>query len=1024
MIHDERNPTGPTDDDQLFRSLADTVPAMLWATDADGRCSFLSRGWCEFTGQTEATGLGSGWLDAIHPDDRPVAQARFESAYVTREPLVLEYRLRRADGEYRFVVDAARARLGPQGELQGYAGSVIDITERKRVAERFRIAADAADAVVYDMAVGAGLDTADVHGIEHILGADGRQAQLTSAWWDSRIHPDDLSRHQATVSRSVDDPTCTGYRSEYRIRHTDGFWRSVDDRAQIQRGADGRATRIIGTILDVSARKQVEHEARRGQEHLELLSDTVPALISYVGPDRCYRTCNAEYSKWFGLRREQLIGRPMREVLGPEAWRVVGPHVERAFAGKVSEFEAEVDYRYGGRRWIHARYTPHRDSLGAVIGVVILVTDISGRKQSEHARARLAAIVDSSDDAIISKNLDGTIMSWNKSATRLFGYSADEAIGKPVTMLIPADRLHEETVILARVRAGSLMPAYDTVRRRKDGSLVDVSLSVSPIIEEGKIVGASKIARDITARKQVEERIRQSREALSGLVERAPFGVFIVDSQLRITQMNAGSQTGAFRNVRPVIGRDLGEALRIIWPPEVAAEALAVFRRTLATGEPYISRNFTQARRDIDAVESYEWEVHRLRLPDGQYGVATYYFDSTRLRQAEQALREADRRKDEFLATLAHELRNPLAPIRNGLQILRLAGSEQQSTQQVLEMIERQLSHLIRLVDDLMEVARVTRGKIELRREPIDLATVVRNAVDTSRPLIEAARHELTVDVDTEPLTVMADPVRLAQVIANLLNNAAKYTDEGGRIFVRAGRDGASAIVSVRDNGVGIPSDMLAHVFDLFAQANRTYQRAQGGLGIGLTLVRSLVELHGGSVVAKSDGPGLGSEFIVRLPLGLELPAGGEPTQTQGTGELGAHRILVVDDSRDAAESLAILLRHLGADVQIAGDGQEALAVLETYRPSVVLLDIGMPGMDGFEVARRARQRQSGRDATLIALSGWGQDEDRRRSEEAGIDYHFVKPVDVDALTRLLTALSRSERVHGSEADGATARPH
>jgi CheY-like chemotaxis protein len=311
-----------------------------------------------------------------------------------------------------------------------------------------------------------------------------------------------------------------------------------------------------------------------------------------------------------------------------------------------------------------------------------------------------------------------------------------------------------------------------------------------------------------------------------------------------------------------------------------------------------------------------------------------------------------------------------------------------------------------------------------LRREPVDLATVVRNAIDTSRPLIEAGRHELTVEIGTGPLTVMADPVRLAQVVANLLNNAAKYTEEGGCIAVRAARDGACAVVSVRDNGVGIPADMLAHVFDLFAQANRTYQRAQGGLGIGLTLVRSLVELHGGSVVAKSDGPGRGSEFIVRLPLGLALARGDEPPRAEGVGELGAHRILVVDDSADAAESLAILLRHLGADVQIAGDGEAALAVLESYRPSVVLLDIGMPGMDGFEVARRARQRQSGRDATLIALSGWGQDEDRRRSEEAGIEYHFVKPVDVEALTRLLTALSRSERVHGAEADGASARPH
>jgi PAS domain S-box-containing protein len=1133
-------------DDERFRSLADTAPAMLWITQPDGSCSFLSRDWYVFTGQTETVGLESGRLAAVHPDDRERCDAAFAAANARREVFALEYRLHRYDGSYRWVIDSGRPRFDGERFL-GYVGSVIDITERKRselldheqrlvleliaagrpideclralafaaarlapealacgvlaepevlrfgalavyyphalgealardtaagmchstpvlgrggraiaafklwlpeprqptdwelrVADfaahaarialerehaaaalldsemRFRIAADAAHSVVYDVTVGGG--AAEVHGLEHIIG-DLPHERLTSAWWSSRIHPDDLPAHTAKVDASVADPECTAYRSEYRVQHLDGSWRSVEDRARIRRRGDGTATHIIGTIRDVTEHKQAEREMRRSQERLELLSDTVPALISYVGVNRCYRTCNAEYSKWFGLANDEIVGRPMRDVLGPDAWRVVAPHLERAFGGEPSEYEAEVNYRHGGKRAIHARYTPHRDASGTVIGVVCLVTDITVRRQTAHARARLAAIVDSSEDAIVGKSLDDNIISWNKGATRLFGYTVEEVIGKPVTMLIPEERRYEEEAIMARIRNGEGIALYETVRQRKDGSLINVSLSVSPIVDEGgRIVGASKIARDITARKRAEEEVRRSREALNELVDRAPFGIYIVDSRLTIVQMNARSQTGAFYNVRPVIGRHLVQVMRILWPEDVAAEMVAAFRHTLTTGESYRSRNFTSPRADTDNVESYEWELHRITLPDGQPGVVSYYFDSTRLRKAEHGLREADRRKDEFLATLAHELRNPLAPIRNGLQILRMTKADPAAVGRVHEMLERQVGHLVRLVDDLMEVARVTRGRIELRKEAVDLAGMLRSAVETSRPLIEAARHELIVDLPEEPVTLVADPVRLAQVVANLLNNAAKYTEEGGRIFVSARREGEHAVVIVRDSGVGIPVDVLPRVFDLFAQADRTYHRSQGGLGIGLTLVRTLVELHGGTVTARSDGLGHGSEFTVRLPLGSERADGKVRSGGAGSSVFAAHRILVVDDSRDAAESLAMLLGSLGADVHTASDGPAALEKLVTCRPSLMLLDIGMPGMDGLEVARRVRQLPESRELTVIALSGWGQDEDRRRSREAGIDYHLVKPVNLDELSHLLTALAPSRasraRVH------------
>jgi len=381
--------------------------------------------------------------------------------------------------------------------------------------------------------------------------------------------------------------------------------------------------------------------------------------------------------------------------------------------------------------------------------------------------------------------------------------------------------------------------------------------------------------------------------------------------------------------------------------------------------------------------------------------------DITDRKRAEKALREADRRKDEFLAMLAHELRNPLAPIRNSLHILNLTTRNDATLVRVGEMMERQVNHMVRLVDDLMEVSRITRGKIELKREPVEVAAFIRSAVETSRPLIEAAEHQLEIEIPPETLTIDGDSVRLTQVVANLLNNAARYTPEGGRIWLKVRREGGSIAVSVRDTGTGIPADMLPQVFELFTQLNRS-ARTQGGLGIGLTLVRSLVEMHGGSVEARSDGVGKGAEFVVRLPLAEGTQVEQKPRVVEQHALLAPRRVLVVDDNRDAADSLAMLLRLLGAEVQIVYSGAEALAVLDDFHPNVLLLDIGMPGMDGHEVARRVRQLPEYRNVLLIAMTGWGQDEDRRRSSEAGFDYHLIKPADVGALETLLVSMEHS----------------
>jgi signal transduction histidine kinase/CheY-like chemotaxis protein len=369
-------------------------------------------------------------------------------------------------------------------------------------------------------------------------------------------------------------------------------------------------------------------------------------------------------------------------------------------------------------------------------------------------------------------------------------------------------------------------------------------------------------------------------------------------------------------------------------------------------------------------------------------------------------LRDSDRRKDEFLAMLAHELRGPLAPLRNVLEIMKRADGNSDLIQQARSTMERQLGQLVRLVDDLLDVNRISRDKLELRREPVELISLIRQTVDTWCPLAEGRELEVTVTLPPEPIYLDADPVRLAQVFNNLLNNACKYTEPRGHVWLTAERQGSHVVVKVKDSGLGIPSDKLTSIFEMFTQVDRSLERAQGGLGIGLALVKRLVEMHQGTVEAFSEGPGRGSELVVRLPILLEEEKTHRPTEpTCKELEAVARRILVVDDNRDSAESLAMLLEVTGSEVRMAHDGLEAVQAAEQFRPDVILLDIGLPKLHGFDAARRIREQPWGKTMVLVAITGWGQEEDRRKSMSAGFNAHMVKPVDVDELMRLLASL-------------------
>jgi len=792
------------------------------------------------------------------------------------------------------------------------------------------------------------------------------------------------------------------------------------------------------------------------------------------------------------------------------------------------------------------------------------------------AQSLVAAIVASSDDAIISKTLDGRITSWNSGAERLFGYTADEALGQPVMMLVPPDRVDQELSVLKRIEQGQRVEHLEVVRVTKTGERRDISLTVSPVHDRfGHLAGASSTARDVTERKAAETRLRKSAEAHRLLVDihdatrglsdpatvmheivtrvglhfdvtRCAYGE--VDTDTHVIDITRGYTNGVptvagrypVDAFGPMLVRELRAGRSVViddvrGDPLTDAASRQIFARmqivsmicvpllrsphltavmvvcdgkprTWAEGDAEIVEQV--AERTLFAVEGARAavklrdsrDVLALAMSAGRMGawsrdlaldtvwwspeLATIFgfapqeenftrerllgllapedrerlvaelqtalankhdytlqfrirhaatgewrwleargkaiydadgrpqllhglgIDITEQKRAVEALQEADRRKDDFLATLAHELRNPLAPISSGLHILRTAGDDHAAAAQARDIMERQVGQMVRLVDDLMDVARITTGKVEMRLQAIDLATAISDAVETAMPLITLGGQPLQVTAPDEPIYVNADRARLSQVFANLLNNSARYSEPGQPIQVSVAREGDQAVVRVRDQGEGIHPDMLPRVFEMFRQADRTGGRSRGGLGIGLFIVRRIVEMHGGTVKAISAGLGHGTELIVRIP--ALAPARAQlaaPPPADAGERIIRRRVLIVDDNADAAESLAMLLSILGHDTRMAFDGETAITTAAEFKPDAVFLDIGMPKIDGHETARRMREQPWGKTLMIVALTGWGQSEDRRRSQAAGFNHHLVKPADPEIVSQLIASL-------------------
>ena len=641
------------------------------------------------------------------------------------------------------------------------------------------------------------------------------------------------------------------------------------------------------------ARQKADRELADERERLRITLASIGDAVISTDAEGRVMYLNGVAEALTGWPQAEAVGRPL-----PEVFQIVNEQTRRPADNPALQALQQgtvvglanhtVLIARNGREWpIDDSAAPMLDESGAPVGVVLVFRDVTERRRDEEAQARLAAIVESSHDAIISKTLDSTIRTWNAGAERLFGYKAEEAVGQSITLIIPPDRLNEEKEILSRISRGERIEHYETVRMAKDGRRIDISLTISPIRDaEGHIIGASKIARDVTERRQSEEALREAMEAL----------------------------------------------------------------------------------------------------------------------------READRRKNEFLALLAHELRNPLAPLRNGLQVMRLASGNENVIAKTRDMMDRQLSHMVRLIDDLLDISRIGSNKMELRRSRVLLADIVSSAVETARPALDAAGLELRVSLPPEPVHLNADLTRLAQVFGNLLNNSAKYTERGGRVRLTAKRAGDEISVAVQDTGIGIPAYALSTIFDLFSQVDRSIERSTGGLGIGLALVKGLIEMHGGTVEAESPGQDQGSTFTVRLPI-LEnrpVPPARIPAGERRDSSGSKRRILVVDDNLDSAESMTMMLQLLENEVRTAHDGLTAVELAEQFRPQVILMDIGMPNLNGYEATQRIREQPWGHGVVIIALTGWGQEEDRTRSKEAGCDGHMVKPVNLPDLEKLLENLASS----------------
>jgi two-component system, chemotaxis family, CheB/CheR fusion protein len=763
----------------------------------------------------------------------------------------------------------------------------------------------------------------------------------------------------------------------------------------------------------------VNAEYQKKNAELQELNNDIEHLLNgtevatmFLDRDLCIRKFTPRIAETFRVI-PQDVGRPIRSFTHDLTHPTLITDIERVLEDGVT---IEVQTWDRQQRCLFLRILPYRSrvkegsevSFGIPVdralapdGVVLTLTDISAL---EHARARLAqlsAIVESSDDAILGKTLDGVITTWNAGATRLYGYSAEEAIGRHASFLYPPGRKEEIDTVLQQVRAGRRVDRLETQRVRKDGTLVDVSVTFSPILDSsGGIVGISGISRDITQLVRARQQIADREERIHLLLDSTAEAIYGIDlSGACIFCNSACARALGYDSPAALVGKQMHPLIHHTkpdgtpYPPEQSKIFEAMRRREGAHVDDEVIW-----RADGSSFPAEYWS-HPIFRKNDVIGAVVTFLDVTERRKADQEIRDAVRRREQFLAMLSHELRNPLAAILSAARVLDNARWADESCREAGEVVVRQAHHMSRLLDDLLDVARITRGHITLRTSIVDLRDTARSAIEALGPFLVEHQTQLMVDIADEPLFIHGDAARLQQIQANLLSNAAKYSPAGSHVRFTLRRVGQQAMIRVTDQGQGIKPDMLPRIFDLFVQGEQSLARSDGGLGIGLTLLKSLVELHHGHVEARSEGPGKGSEFIVWLPL---APAATSSTKTEDRSRKAVESVVLVEDQEDARRMMQILLEAEGVRVHPAANGLEGVELIERVRPDLALVDLGLPVMSGFELARRVRQDPGNAGTQLVALSGYGRESDIQQALAAGFDEHLTKPPDLGRLEALL----------------------
>jgi PAS domain S-box-containing protein len=1059
------------DSEERFARFMQHFPGLAWIKDPQGHYVYANEAAEKAFRRPRALLYGLTDAEVFPPETAAQFQENDRRALAQGSVQVIEA-LQQADGILHHSVVSKFPVMGPDSQVALIGGMAIDITEQMKAEEALRIAKENLQIVTDSMSAPVTRCSRDLRYLwvsKPYADWIGRPADAIIDRPIMDIIGEQAFEQLRPYFERVLAGTQVEYEGEVNYRGLGPRWIHAIYTPTFDKS--GQPDGWVAVVLDLTDRKRVEEALRESEHRLRFLSEAGRLLTSSLDYERTLKAVAelavpalADWCAIDVLREDRSIQRvavvhrdPAKVELGYELLRRYPLRLEMPEGAVMRSGQSVLRPEITDDMLVaYARDAEHLAILrklnvkstmvvplaarGHILGAISLVSDQPGRRygpqdlalaeelartaavavdnarlyrstqealrQREEVLALLDTLQNNAPVGFAFVDRQFRFVRINEALAAINGKPVADHLGRSVREMIPQlwstlEPLYRQVLdhgrpIINREVTGET-PALP-------GQMRQFQVSYYPVRLHGHVAGIGVLVTDITERKQAEQAVRESEEQHRRIVQTANEGIWMLNADARITFVNPRMAEMLGYPVEEILGKTKWDFLF----EEDQTRTRQLFERRRAG----ITEQADVRFRHRNGGEV--WTIMAARpVIDAQgrfAGALDMFTDVTERKHAEQALQDADRRKDEFLAMLAHELRNPLAPVRNALQIMKMEGVTPENVQEARAMMERQVHHLVRLVDDLLDVSRIQRNRIELRNEALDLATVFARAVEIARPALDAHAQQLCVSLPTPPIRLEGDPVRLAQVIGNLLLNAAKFSDKPGSVALSAEWEADQAVIRVRDTGIGMEPELLPRIFDLFTQGDRSLARSRGGLGIGLTLVKRLVEMHGGTVHASSPGPGQGSEFTVRLPgfplASASLPTGGSREELPPVAS--RRRVLVVDDNVDAAASTAALLRALGHTAHTVHDGPSVLETVRTFRPDVVLLDIGLPGMTGFDVARTLRAQLKNRQMLLVAVTGYGQEEDRRRGRDAGFDHYLIKPVDPAQLCKIL---SRSQKV-------------